>query len=131
MYLLQKDLTEVIIKSYYQVYNTLGFGFLEKVYENALLMELRNRGYKAIGQQQIKVYYHGVEVGNYFADLIVNDAVIIELKAAETIIAEHEQQLLNYLKATQIEVGLLLNFGKKPEFRRRVFENQFKSVPSV
>lgn len=131
MNLLQKDLTDVIIRSYYQVYNTLGFGFLEKVYENALLMELRNRGYKAVSQQQIKVYYHGLEVGNYFADLIVNDAVIVELKAAEAIIAEHEQQLLNYLKATQIEVGLLLNFGKKPEFRRKVFENQFKSVPSV
>ena len=131
MSLLQKELTDIILKSYYQVYNTLGFGFLEKVYENARQIELRSRGYKSLSQQQIKVYYQGIEVGNYFADLIINDTVIIELKAAEVIFPEHEQQLLNYLKATKIEVGLLLNFGRKPEFRRKIFENRFKSVPSV
>jgi len=131
MNLLHKDLTDTILKSYYHVYNTLGYGFLEKVYENALAIELASQGLECSKQQQIKVYYQGDEVGNYFADLIVNRNVIVELKAAVSLISDHQQQLLNYLRATTVEVGLLLNFGTRPEFKRKVFENRFKSVPSV
>ena len=118
------DITEKIIKAFYKVYNTLGYGFLEKVYENSLFIELVAIGLFVKKQEQIKVYYEGKEVGEYYADLIVEGCVIVELKAAETLCEEHEFQLVNYLKATEIEVGLLLNFGKKPEFKRKVFSNQ-------
>lgn len=118
------DITEKIIKAFYKVYNTLGFGFLEKVYENAMFIELRNLGLFVEKQRRIKVYYEGQEVGDYFADLIVDEKVIIELKASEALCVEHEFQLINYLKATEIEVGLLLNFGKKPEFKRKIFSNE-------
>ncbi len=117
------DITEKIIKAYYKVYNTLGYGFLEKVYENALYIELRAMDLFVEKQKQIKVYYEGKEVGEYFADLVVAECVIVELKAAESLCEEHEFQLINYLKATEIEVGLLLNFGKKPEFKRKVFSH--------
>jgi GxxExxY protein len=118
------DITEKIIKAYYKVYNTLGYGFLEKVYENALFMELMNMGFSVEKQKGIKVHYQEKEVGEYYADLIVNHCVIVELKAAEVLCEEHEFQLINYLKATGIEVGLLLNFGKEPEFKRKVFVNK-------
>jgi len=118
------ELTERIIKAFYQVYNTLGFGFLEKVYENAMFIELKNVGLFVEKQRRIKVLYENQQVGDYFADLIINEKVIIELKAAEGLREEHEFQLINYLKATEIEVGLLLNFGKKPQFKRKVFSNQ-------
>jgi GxxExxY protein len=118
------DITEAIIKAYYNVYNTLGYGFLEKVYENAMFIELKEMGLYVEKQKGITVNYLDNKVGEYFADLIVNELVIIELKAAEALCEEHEFQLINYLKATDIEVGLLLNFGKKPEFRRRVFSNK-------
>jgi len=121
---LHQELTSKIIECFYQVYNTLGYGFLEKVYENALKIELEKSGLIVERQKPIKVYYGSEVVGEYFADLLVNDQVIIELKAAETICEEHEYQLLNYLKATNIEVGLLLNFGKKPEIRRKIFTNK-------
>jgi GxxExxY protein len=85
-------------------------------------------GLKVVKQQRIKVQYDSQEVGEYFADLLVEDVVIIELKAAEGIIEEHEHQLLNYLKATDKEIGLLLNFGKKPQFRRKVFQNINKNL---
>lgn len=88
---------------------------------------MKNRGFKVEAQKQIKVYYKNVAVGQYYADLVVNDLIILELKAAEGIIKEFEFQLINYLKATEIEVGLLLNFGMKPEFRRKVFENSRKN----
>ena len=117
------DLTDKIIKAFYKVYNTLGYGFLEKVYENAMYIELQKIGMNVERQQGVKVFYKQLEVGNYFADLIINEKVIIELKAAEAICQEHELQLVNYLKATKIEVGLLLNFGKNPEVRRKVFSN--------
>jgi|SRR5690554_4408349 len=117
------DLTEKIIKAFYQVYNTLGYGFLEKVYENAMYIQLRNMGYFVEKQKRVKVFYAEKQVGDYFADLVVNEQVIIELKASESLCEEHEHQLINYLKATEIEVGLLLNFGKKPEFKRKVFSN--------
>jgi len=127
MELLHKDLSEAILKTFYNVYNELGYGFLEKVYQNSMFIELASRNLKVEAQKQIKVFYKESMVGEYYADLIVNDLVIIELKAAEVIIPEFEWQLLNYLRATNIEVGLLLNFGKKPEFRRKVFENQRKN----
>jgi len=118
------EITDRIIRAFYVVYNTLGFGFLERVYENAMFIELRNMGFFVERQRSVKVFYQGQEVGNYFADLIVDEKVIIELKASEALCIEHEYQLINYLKATQIEVGLLLNFGRKPEFRRKVFTNK-------
>lgn len=121
--MLHSDLTEKIIGAFYKVNNSLGYGFLEKVYENAMKIELQKLGFNVIQQQNIKVYYENNQVGDYFADLLVNDLVIIELKAAESICEEHEAQLLNYLKATKIEVGLLLNFGRKAEFRRKIFSN--------
>ncbi|MCA1966908.1 MAG: GxxExxY protein [Flavobacterium sp.] len=124
--ILHKELTGSILKLLYEVYNELGYGFLEKVYQNALYNELKNNGFDVESQKQIKVYYKNIEVGEYYADLIVNDKVILELKATETITEAHEFQLLNYLKSTNIEVGLLLNFGKKPEFCRKVFQNYRK-----
>ena len=124
--ILHKELTGSILKLFYEVYNELGHGFLEKVYQNALYTELKINGFDVESQKQIKVYYKNVEVGEYYADLIVNDKVILELKATESITEAHEFQLLNYLKSTNIEVGLLLNFGKKPEFCRKVFQNYRK-----
>lgn len=124
--LLHKDLSNKIIKCFYTVYNQLGFGFLEKVYENSLLIELRKNGIFAEKQRPIKVFYEEQMVGEYFADIIVEDKLILELKAAEVLVEEHELQLINYLKATDIEIGLLLNFGKKPEFRRKIFTNDRK-----
>jgi len=123
---LHQDITEKIIKAYYQVYNTLGYGFLEKVYHNALLLELRKQDFYCQSQFPIKVFYEGVQVGDYFADIIVDESVVIEIKAIESLCEEHEYQLINYLKATDIEIGLLLNFGKKPEFKRKIFTNDRK-----
>lgn len=121
---LHQELCSIIIKSFFKVYNKLGFGFLEKVYENALKIELEKTGLKIERQKGIKVYYDNVIVGEYFADLVVNDVVILELKAAESLCKEHELQLINYLKATDFELGLLLNFGKKPEIRRKIFNKK-------
>lgn len=118
--------TDIILKSFYKVYNTLGYGFLEKVYQNALLIELEEQGLKCESNFSIKVFYNNVNVGNYFADIVVNDSIIIELKAAEVLVQENEFQLINYLKATEFEVGLLLNFGKKPQFKRKIFTNDRK-----
>ena len=102
----------------------MGYGFLEKVYENALFIELQSMGIFVEKQRRIKVFYLEHEVGDYFADLIVDNKVIVELKASEALCEEHEYQLINYLKATEIEVGLLLNFGKRPEFKRKIFSNE-------
>ena len=123
---LHKDLTDKIIGAFYDVYNVLGYGFLEKVYQNSLYLELRSRGFYVEAQKQIKVFYKGKEVGEYYADLVVNELVILELKAADEILDEFEAQLLNYLRASDIEVGLLLNFGKRPRIKRKIFENQNK-----
>ena len=116
--MLHGDITDLILKAFFKVYNTLGYGFLEKVYENAMKIELTLMGVFVEQQKHIKVYYLGEQVGDYFADLFVNNLVIIEMKTAESICEEHEAQLLNYLKATSIEVGLILNFGKEPEFKK-------------
>ena len=126
MELLHEELTNAIIKTFYEVYNELGYGFLEKVYQNSLYLELKNKGYKVEAQKKISVYYKGTEVGEYFADLLVEDLIILELKAADCIVKDFENQILNYLRGTNCEVGLVLNFGKKPEFRRKIFENNRK-----
>ena len=122
----REELSQQIIGGFYTVYNTLGYGFLEQVYENALAIELRRLGLRVDCQQPITVRYRGQVVGEYFADIVVEDAIILELKAARTPAKEHEAQLLNYLNATDYEVGLLLNFGPKPEIRRKVFDNERK-----
>jgi GxxExxY protein len=124
--MLHHELTDTIVKAFFRVYNELGYGFLEKVYQNSLYLELKAHGFDVQAQKQIKVYYRGRQVGEYYADLLVNECVILELKAAETLAEEHELQLINYLKATEIEVGLLLNFGKKPQFCRKIFTNDRK-----
>lgn len=97
-----KELTEKIIKIFYKVYNKVGYGFLEKVYENAMMIELKKEGIPAVSQSAIKVYYEDEIVGEYFADILVDDKIIVEIKAARNLALEHEAQLLNYLKATSI-----------------------------
>ncbi|MES2546039.1 MAG: GxxExxY protein [Bacteroidota bacterium] len=125
--LLHKSLSNTILKIYYDVYNELGYGFLEKVYQNAMYLELKSLGYKVEAQEKIKVYYKSQLVGEYFADLIIEDLIIIELKACECLRDEHKAQLLNYLKATKIEIGLLLNFETTPEFKRSIYTNDRKN----
>ncbi len=123
---LHSDLSYLILKAFYKVYNTLGYGFLEKVYENAMMIELKAIGLNCMQQMHIDVYYKDKKVGFYFADIIVDNKIIIELKAAECLSPENEAQLVNYLRATDMEVGLLLNFGKKPQHSRKVLTNSFK-----
>jgi GxxExxY protein len=118
--------TDKIIAAFYDVYNILGYGFLEQVYQNALYQELQRRGFDCKAQYPINVYFKGSMVGKYCADILVNNHIILELKAVETLCREHELQLLNYLKATSIEVGLLLNFGEKPEISRKIYRNTYK-----
>ncbi len=126
MEFLHKDKTDKIIKAYYKVYNTLGYGFLEKVYHNALLIELRKSGFDCKSHYPINVFYDEFQVGEYYADILVDECVILELKATESLCEEHELQLINYLKATEVELGLLLNFGKTPELKRKIFTNDRK-----
>ena len=116
------ELTGEIIKCAQNVHNTLGFVFLEKVYHNALVLELNKFGFEVESEKQITVYYHGQIVGEYAADIVVAKKVILEIKAVQTISPAHEVQLVNYLKATDIDVGLLLNFGKSLEVKRKIFE---------
>nr|WP_315170321.1 GxxExxY protein [uncultured Flavobacterium sp.] len=124
--LLHRGITEAILKVYYEVYNELGSGFLEKVYQNAMYFELKEKGFKVEAQKQIKVYFKKQLVGEYFSDLLVEDKVIVELKAIEMLMDVHLAQIMNYLKATEIEVGLLLNFGEEPEFKRVIYTNDRK-----
>ena len=124
--LLHSDVTDEIISLFYKVYNSLGYGFLEQVYQNALYYELCKNGFECVAQKDINVYYDGRRVGMYRADIVVNDLIIIELKSKEEIHEAHINHLTNYLRSTEIEVGLFLNFGKKPEFKRRVFMNKYK-----
>jgi GxxExxY protein len=124
-----KDITDKILHAFFKVvYADLGYGFLEKVYENAMMIALRSMGLNVNNQERITVYFQGQVVGEYFADLIVEDKVIVELKAASRLLVDHEAQLLNYLRATPYEVGLVLNFGPKPDFRRKVFANDRKTI---
>jgi GxxExxY protein len=126
MALKHAELTKQIINAFYIVYNSLGYGFLEKVYRNALAHELTKRGLNVQVEAKIIVFYQGVIVGEYFADLVVEDKIILELKAAEAISSAHLAQLTNYLQATVYEVGLVLNFGPKPTFERRFYSNENK-----
>jgi len=126
-----EEITEKIIQAFYKVYNTLGYGFLEKVYLNAMYIELTSMGLKAIKEKRILVYYFGNIVGDYNADLIVEDVIAVELKTNECLAIENENQLVNYLKATNIEVGLLLNFGKKPQLKRKIFDNDRKPMLKI
>jgi len=122
------EITDKIIKAFYTVYNALGYGFLEKVYRNAMTIELHKLGLKVVPEAPIRVYYKEHLVGEYFADLLVADAVIVELKAVKEWAEAHEAQLLNYLKATPYEVGLLLNFGPKPGIKRKAYDNSRKGA---
>jgi len=124
--MLHEEITSDIINAFYHVYNTLGYGFLEKVYESALAKELAKRGHSVKQQVPVQVFYEGEAVGEYFADILVDDKVILELKAAEEIAKAHEAQLVNYLKAIDIQVGLLLNFGPKAEFKRKIYTKRRK-----
>jgi GxxExxY protein len=124
MGLLFKELSDQIIKAYFKVYNKLGFGFLEKVYENALCLELEKCNLQIRQQVPVDVYYENVIVGYYKADVIVENKIIIEIKAAEALCEAHECQLINYLKATDFEVGLLFNFGKEPQLKRKIFQKK-------
>ena len=121
-----QELTKSIIGIYYNVYNELGFGFLEKVYHKSLLIELKRNGYKIDSEKKVNVYYKNEIVGEYIPDIIIDEAVIVELKCVEYLTDIHENQLLNYLKATDCEVGLILNFGKDPQFIRKIFTNDLK-----
>ncbi len=122
-----EELTEQIIKAFFKVYNALGYGFLEKVYENAMFIELTEMGFKVDKQKRVLVYYKSHIVGDYNSDLIVENTVACELKTNESLAPENENQLLNFLKATSMEVGLLLNFGKRPDLKRKVYDNDKKA----
>ncbi len=119
-------ITGLLKEAFYRVYGVLGYGFLEGVYANAMMIECRKAGLNVRHEVRIRVNYEGVDVGHYDADLVVGDAVIVELKACRTLAPEHEAQLLNYLKATAYEVGFLFNFGPKPQYRRMVYDNSRK-----
>ena len=127
--MLHQELSGRVLNAFYTVYNTLGHGFLEKVYENALVIELKKRGISAQQQKRVDVYYDRYQVGEYYADILVDDSIILELKASDGIAPEHEAQLINYLKATDIELGFLLNFGPTPQFIRRILTNGRKLSP--
>ena len=118
--------TDAVIGLFYQVYRTLGYGFLERVYANAMALAGRKRGLVIVQEAPIRVHFEGAVIGKCYPDLIVNDSVIAELKACKNILPEHEAQLLNYLKASRFEVGLVLNFGPRSEFKRLVLENERK-----
>jgi GxxExxY protein len=120
------ELTDRIIGIFYDVYNELGYGFLECVYEESLLIALRQDGLTADRQVSVPVWFRGNKVGEFRADLLVEKRVLLELKSARMLEKAHEAQLLHYLKSTEIEVGLLLNFGSRPQFRRLLFDNERK-----
>lgn len=120
------ELTDTIIGVFYDVYNELGFGFLESVYRNSLRLALIEKGLGVKEEVRTPVYFRGNNVGDFKADLIVNQIILIELKTAETLVRAHEAQVLNYLKATSLEIGLLFNFGPKPQVRRLIYDNERK-----
>jgi GxxExxY protein len=123
-----RELTEKIIGVFYEVYNELGHGFLESIYEQALAIALAQAGMKVERQIAVSVWFRRRQIGDFRADMLADGKVLLELKAARAIDQAHEKQLLNYLRATDIEVGLLLNFGVKPQFRRLVYENERKKI---
>ena len=121
------EITDAILSVFYEVYNELGDGFLESIYRNAMSLALQQRGFDVTIEVPIPVYFRNTKVGDFRADLIVNNLVLLELKAANTLDKSHEGQILHYLKATPLEVGLLCNFGPKPQFKRFIFDNERKS----
>jgi GxxExxY protein len=123
-----QELTEAIIRGFYQVYNELGHGFLESVYEAALCRVLQENGLLIQRQYPLTVWFRGEQIGDFRADLIVAENVIVELKAVKALEPFHEAQLLNYLRASDLEVGLLLNFGLSPKLKRLVFANEKKHL---
>ena len=121
-----RDLTERIIGVFYEVYNELGHGFLELVYEKAFDIALTSRGISVLRQIEVPVWFRGQQIGDFSADMLVEKCVLLELKAGRALDSAHEAQLLNYLRATEIEVGMLFSFGLKPEFKRLVYDNARK-----
>jgi GxxExxY protein len=117
----RERVASLLVKSFYAVYNELGYGFLERNYENALALEIRSHGLLVEQQKPIEVFYRGQLVGSYFADLLIENCIIVEIKAVEQLVLEHEAQLLNYLKATNIDLGFVINFGRKPEVKRKIY----------
>ena len=126
--LIHSELTEKIIGVFYDVYNELGYGFLESTYAEAIVIALGQAGLVVQREYPVPVWFRGVKVGQYFADVMVNDKILLELKTAHNIDSAHEAQLLHYSRATEIEVGLLLNFGVRPQFRRLLFDNVRKKI---
>ena len=126
--LIHSELTEKIIGVFYDVYNELGYGFLESTYAEATVIALEQAGLVVQREYPVPVWFRGVRVGQYFADVMVNEKILLELKTARNIDSAHEAQLLHYLRATEIEVGLLLNFGVRPQFRRLLFDNVRKKI---
>jgi GxxExxY protein len=122
-------LTQQIIGIFYDVYNELGHGFIESVYEKAFAFAMLQNGLHVLTRIEIPVWFRGKKVGEFVADMLVEQSVIIELKACRNLDSAHEAQLLNYLRATEIEVGLLLNFGSKPQLKRLAFDNERKKIP--
>ena len=120
------EITGEVIRIFYKVYNTLGYGFLENVYEEAMMVEFRKSGLKFVNQFPVKVFYEGEIVGKYVADFLIDGRVIVEIKAIGELGKVNENQLMNYLRSTDKEVGLLLNFGEKAEIKRRVYDNELK-----
>jgi GxxExxY protein len=125
-YLKHGELTRRVIGVFFAVYNELGPGFLESVYEHAMEIALKEAGIVATRQLPLQVHFRGHVVGEFRADMVVESTLVLELKAMRAIAAEHESQMLNYLRATDFEIGLIMNFGPKPEFRRMLFDNQRK-----
>jgi GxxExxY protein len=123
-----KEITEKIIRVFYEVYNELGHGFLESVYEKSFEIALTSIGLRVRRQIEIPVWFRGARVGAFVADMLIEDSVLLELKAARCLEVSHQAQVLNYLRATEIEVGLLFNFGIRPEFKRLIFDNPRKSL---
>lgn len=123
---LHKELTESVIKVFYKVYRKMGYGFVESVYQNAMFFALQDAGFSVEVQKDIEVFYEKHKVGYFRADIVVNDLLILELKAVSDLNEAHIRQLSNYLKATNMEVGLLLNFGESPQVRRWIYTNDRK-----
>ena len=128
---LHAEVTEKILGVFFEVYNELGGGFLETVYQQALRIALVQAGLRVAVEVPVPVYFRGEVVGNFRADMVVNDCVLLELKAVSVLEGAHEGQVLHYLRATTLEVGMLLNFGPKPQFKRFILENDKKRIRAL
>lgn len=126
-FLKHRDLSQIVIGTFFEVYNELGHGFLESVYQKSLHIALEEKGLRVHSKIDVPVWFRGKQVGNFEADVLVENCLLLELKAARNLDIAHQAQLLNYLRATDIEVGLLLNFGLKPDFKRMAFDNSRKT----